>query len=152
MSMFNSLPVNRKNQENRNLFSDFFDLYARDFFNPMMGEEKSETFMPKVEVHESEKGYEVRAELPGMKEEDINLSLEDNCLILQGEKRSEKATENKKQSRSEFSYGSFYRTIPFRVDVDNNNIEANYRNGILNVNLMKKADGTEKTKKIQIKH
>ncbi len=143
MTTSNHLPA-------KNLFSDFFDLYAREFFSPMMGEENTETFMPKVEVHESEKGYEVRAELPGMKEEDINLSLDDNCLILQGEKRSEKIEEKKKSFRSEFSYGSFYRTIPFRADVDNDNIEATYRDGILHVSLHKKADGTEKTKKILI--
>lgn len=133
-------------------FSDFFDLYARDFFSPMLGEENTETFMPKVEVHETEKGYSVRAELPGLKEEDINLSLDDNCLILQGEKRSEKKDEDKYHFRSEFSYGSFYRTIPFRVDVDDNNVEATYRDGILQVDLQKKADGTERTKKIEIKH
>jgi HSP20 family protein len=147
MAIWNNLPANRKNQE---LFSDFFDLYARDFFSPMLGEEKSETFMPKVEVHETEKGYSVRAELPGMKEEDIQLSLDDNCLILQGEKKSETKKEGKNQLKSEFSYGSFYRTIPLRADVDDNNIDATYRDGILHVELVKKADGTERTKRIAI--
>ena len=146
-----NLPV-RRNQDRQNFFSDFFDLYARDFFSPMLGEENTETFSPNVEVQETEKGYSVRAELPGMKEEDINLSLDDNCLILQGEKRSEKKEEDKNHYRSEFSYGSFYRTIPLRVDVDDNNIEATYRDGILQVNLQKKADGTERTKRIEIKH
>ncbi len=150
MAIWNNLPANRKNQDRHNLFSDFFDLYARDFFSPMLGEENTETFMPKVEVQETEKGYSVRAELPGMKEEDINLTLDDNCLILQGEKRSERKDEGKNQFRSEFSYGSFYRTIPFRADVDDNNIDATYRDGILHVNLQKKADGTEKSKRIQI--
>lgn len=146
MSTDKNLPANRRGQ----FLSDFFDLYARDFFSPMMGEERLETFMPKVEVDETEKGYSVRAELPGMKEEDINLSLQDNVLILEGEKRSENKREGKNQYRSEFSYGSFYRTIPFRADVDDNNIDANYRDGILTVNLVKRSDGTEKTKKIEI--
>lgn len=150
--MTNNLPTNRRNQERQNIFSDFFDLYAREFFSPMLGEENAETFMPKVEVQETEKGYSVRAELPGMKEEDINLTLDDNCLILQGEKRSEKKNETDNQFRSEFSYGSFYRTIPLRADVDDNKVEATYRDGILNVTLVKKADGTERKKKISIKH
>lgn len=155
MSMFNNLPANRRNQDNRqlsrnNFFSDFFDLYAREFFSPMLGEENTETFMPKVEVHETDKGYSVRAELPGMKEEDINLTLDDNCLILQGEKKSEIKQEDKNQYRSEFSYGSFYRTIPFRADVDDNRVDATYRDGILRVELVKKSDGTERTKKIAI--
>ena len=147
--MANNLPA-RRNQDRQNFFSDFFDLYAREFFSPMLGEENTETFLPKVELQETEKGYLVRAEIPGMKEEDINLTLDDNCLILQGEKRSEKKEEGKNQFRSEFSYGSFYRTIPLRADVDNNNIEATYQNGIVQVNLVKKADGTEKVKKIAI--
>ena len=150
MALFNNLPANRRNQDNRNLFSDFFDLYARDFFSPMLGEERSETFMPRVEVHETEKGYSVRAELPGMKEEDIKLSLDDNVLVLEGEKKSEQKHEGKNQFRSEFSYGSFYRTIPLRADVDDNNIDATYRDGILTVNLVKRSDGTERTKKIEI--
>ncbi len=147
MSMWNNLPVNKKNQD---FISNFFDLYARDFFSPMMGEEKSETFMPLIEVQENEKGYSVRAELPGIKEEDINLSLNDNCLILEGEKRAERTQDDKNQFRSEFKYGSFYRTIPFRFDVDDNNIEANFSGGVLTVSLRKKSDGTEKKKKIAI--
>ncbi len=133
-----------------NRISDLFDLYARDFFSPMIEEERSTSFTPKVEVNETNKGYFVRAELPGIKEEDIQLTLEDNCLILQGERKSEYKKEDKKNYRSEFSYGSFYRTIPFRVDVDDNSVEANYRDGILTVNLVKKSDGTERTKKIAI--
>ncbi len=135
----NNYPTPRKN-----ILSDFFDLYAREFFNPMIGEENAETFSPRVDVKETATGYSVRAELPGVDEKDINLSLDDNCLILQGEKKTE--------SSSEFSYGSFYRTIPLRADVDDNKIEATYRNGILTVNLVKKEDGTEKSKKIKINH
>lgn len=156
MAIWNNLPAQRRSESERNpalrnsLFSDLFDLYARDFFSPSLGEERTETFMPRVEVNESDKGYSVRAELPGMKEDDIKLSLEDNCLIIEGEKKSEFKREEKNQFRSEFSYGSFYRSIPFRADVDDNNIEATYRDGILNVNLVKRSDGTEKTKRIAI--
>jgi HSP20 family protein len=145
--MWNNLPANKKNQD---FISSFFDLYARDFFSPMLGEEKTETFMPLIEVQENEKDYSVRAELPGIKEEDIHLSLNDNCLILEGEKRTERTQEDKNQFRSEFKYGSFYRTIPFRFDVDDNNIEANFSGGVLTVILRKKSDGTEKKKKIAI--
>ena len=147
MNRERNLPATRKN-----LFSDFFDLYAREFFSPMLGEENTETFMPKVEVEETQKGYFVRAELPGMQEKDINLSLDDNCLILKGEKKSESKSEDKNNVRSEFNYGSFYRTIPFRADVDDNKIDATYKDGILTVNLVKKSDGTERTKRIHIKH
>lgn len=66
-------------------FSDLFDLYAREFISPQLGEEHTETIVPKVEVHETRSGYSVRVELPGIKPDAINLSLEDNCLIIQGE-------------------------------------------------------------------
>jgi len=148
MAQSNNLPTNRRNQDSRFL-TDFFDLYAREFFSPML-DEKQESFLPKVEVRETEKGYQVRAELPGISEEDIDLSLDDNCLILKGERRSEEKDEQEGNYRSEFSYGSFYRTIPFRADVDDDAIEATYRNGILNVSLVKKRDGTERSKKIEI--
>lgn len=140
------------NLTNRHFFSDFFDLYAREFFSPQLGEEKSETFLPKVEVQETATGYEVRAELPGLKEEEIDLRLDDNCLILQGEKRQTRNDEGPHQLRSEFQYGPFYRTIPFRADVDNDKIQATYRDGILHVTLVKKTDGTEMTRKIPINH
>jgi HSP20 family protein len=114
------------------------------------GDERDETFMPKVELDETDRGYYVRAELPGIKEEDIHLTLDENVLVIEGEKKSEKNNERKSSYRSEFNYGTFYRTVPLRSDVDNNNIEATYHDGILSVHFLKKNDGTEKTRKIEI--
>lgn len=139
--------------------SRMFDRYARDFFAPMLEDfdldrslssSDPQNFIPRIEVKDTEHGYEVCAELPGIKPENIDLSLEDNSLIIQGEKRQERKDEEKGRFRSEFSYGSFYRTIPLRQDVDNENINANYEDGILRVQLSKKKDGTEKSRKILI--
>jgi HSP20 family protein len=130
-------------------FSDMFDRYTRDFFSPTLSEGMND-FMPRVEVKETDKTYEVSAELPGMKEDDINVTLRENNLIIEGEKRSESKKEEKDRYRSEFQYGSFYRSIPLQADVDNNNVDANYRNGLLKVTLTKKNDGTQKNKKIKI--
>lgn len=124
MALINILPMK---------VADFFDLYAREFFSPLLGDEKTETFSLDIEVTETQKGYSVRAEIPGVKEDEIQLSLEDNVLVLEKE-------------------GVFYETIPLRVDVDDNQIEATFRDGVLSVELVKKSDGTEKTKRIQIKH
>lgn len=143
-----------KRMENRSHYrphflSDFFDLYAREFFSPML-EEKMETFEPKVELDETDDGYIVRAELPGLKEEDIQLTLDDNVLIIEGEKKSERKNGKRNGFRSEFTYGSFYRVVPLRADVDNNKIDATYEHGILSVRFVKRNDGTEKTRRIEI--
>lgn len=140
-------------------FSRLFDQYARDFFAPFLDDfdvDRSLTsgnpdnFIPRVEVKDSEKGYEVCAELPGIKPENIDLRLEDNSLIIKGERKEERKQEEEGRVRSEFSYGSFYRTIPLRQDVDDQNINASYEDGLLRVSLSKKQDGTEKVRKIPI--
>lgn len=151
----NNLPSRR----NENSFAGLFDRYARDFFAPWLEEfdfdrslssSNPENFIPRIEVHENEKGYEVCAELPGIKQENIDLRLEDNALIIQGEKHQQRKDQEQERSRSEFRYGSFYRTIPLRKDVDNENIEATYQDGILRVSLIKRQDGTERSRKILI--
>ena len=139
MNIWNTQPSKRRIKP-----SDFFDLYAREFFSPML-DEQMETFIPRVELDETDSGYFVRAELPGLKIEDIELTLDDNVLIIEGDKKCEQ-----KSLRSEFCYGPFYRTVPLRSDVDNNNIQATYENGILSVHLLKRNDGTEKKRKIEI--
>jgi HSP20 family protein len=136
-------------QQRGDLFSDMFGRYAREFFAPYLDSEEK-GFNPRVEVKETDKGYHVSAELPGMAEEDIKVSLKDNCLILEGTKESSFKDDQKGYYRSEFSYGSFYRTIPLQADVDDKNVEANYDKGVLTIELIKKADGIEKTRKIAI--
>jgi HSP20 family protein len=136
-------------QQRGDLFSDMFGRYAREFFSPYLDSEER-GFKPRVEIKETDKGYHVSAELPGMAEEDINVSLKDNCLVLEGTKENSFKDDQKGYYRSEFSYGSFYRTIPLQVDVDDQNVEANYDKGILTIELIKKADGIEKTRKIAI--
>lgn len=140
----------------RNDASDVFDRYARDFFSgvlaPFSGNDSDTGFMPRVEVKETDKEYHVIAELPGMKESDIHLSLKENTLVIEGEKRSEKKSEGKGFFRSEFEYGDFYRAIPLNSDVDDKKVEANYKDGLLTISLIKKNDGKEKTVKIPISH
>lgn len=128
---------------------DLFEHFERDFFPQSMTEDMN-NFMPKIEVKNNEKNYVVSAELPGIKENDINVSLEENTLIIQGEKKSESKQEDKGRVHSEFRYGSFYRAIPLEGDVDNTNVDATYRDGILNITLNKRADGPSRTKKIEI--
>jgi HSP20 family protein len=130
---------------------NMFDRLRRDFYSPDIFRD-IEGFSPRVEVKETDKNILVSAEVPGMEDKDINVSLKDNSLVIEGEKRSERKKEDKGFYRSEFSYGSFYRSIPLQADVDADKVEATYKNGILKVTLNKLEESKQTTKRIEIKH
>lgn len=133
-------------------FDEMFDRMRREFYSPDFFRGNLESFGPRVEVQETDKNILVSAELPGMKEKDINVTLKEDNLIIEGERRSEMKKEGKGFYRSEFSYGSFYRSIPLTMSVDKDKVEATYKDGILEVKLNKLADSQQKVKKIEIKH
>lgn len=109
-------------------------------------------FSPKIDVKDEGQNFLVTAEIPGMDEKDIDINIEDNVLTLQGERKSEHTDEDKKKGfyRSEISYGSFYRTIPFNETLDEDKVEANYKHGMLKVILPKKEGAKKKGRKISI--
>lgn len=130
---------------------NIFDRFRRDFYSPdlLRG---VEGFSPKIEVEETDKSIFVSAEIPGMKEKDINVSLRENNLIIEGEKIGQRKNEEKGLYRSEFSYGSFYRTIPLSAEVDTEKVEATYKNGVLEITLNKLEESKQSVKRIEIKH
>lgn len=131
---------------------DLFNRFRKEFFSPDFFRNGDENFMPKVEVKETDKNINVSAEIPGMSEKDISVTLQDNNLIIEGEKKSERKKEDKGYYSSEFSYGSFYRTIPLRTEVDAEKVNATYKDGVLNVTLNKLKEGHQNSKRIEIKH
>lgn len=130
----------------RNEMNEFFDRFAREIFP----DSEAGSFMPRVELRDNGKTYTLSAELPGLKENEINISLQDNTLILEGERKNEYKKEGKGYYRSEFSYGSFYRAIPLASDVNAESVNASYQNGVLTVNIEKVAEVESKAKKITI--
>lgn len=129
---------------------DLFDRFSKDFDMPLT--HTQEQFVPKIEVKDQGNTYLVCAEVPGMDEKDINLTLKDNNLIIEGEKRKESKEEDKEKGyfHSEFSYGRFYRAVPLSEDVDTENVRATYKNGVLDIQLNKLPEKAGKNKKIQI--
>jgi HSP20 family protein len=107
-------------------------------------------FHPKIQIKESKKNFVVSAEIPGMKESDVEVTLEDNTLILQGEKKIESEDEKDGFFTSEFSYGSFYRSIPLNEDVDPDSVKASCNDGVLKVVLNKVKESSHQAKKIQV--
>ena len=110
-----------------------------------------EVMAPAVDVGETEKGYEVTAELPGMNESNIDVKVADGVLTIKGEKKEEKEEKKTDYYVSERRYGSFQRsfTVPAGVDVEK--IEAQFKNGILTVQMPKSAQAQKNEKKIEIK-
>lgn len=121
-----------------------------DRFNRNLGPGSEGDFYPKIEIQDNEKNLVVSAEIPGMSEKDVQVSLRDNQLILEGERKSEKETEENGTYRSEFSYGSFYRTIPLREEVKADSVKATYKDGLLRIKLEKTHASPQNVKKIPI--
>ncbi len=105
-------------------------------------------WMPAVDVFEKEDKFVVKAELPGMKEDDIDVSVVGDTLSIKGEKKTETEVKNEDYYRCERSYGTFYRSIPLPSNVDVDKIEASFDDGVLEVNLPKSAK--VKPKKISV--
>lgn len=111
----------------------------------------SNTFSPKIDISEDEKNIYFEAEIPGIKKEEINISLEDNILTIKGEKkfRGEKKEEN--LIRNERIYGSFSRSFTLHEEINPDAANAEFENGILKIVLEKAAHKIVKERQIQIK-
>jgi HSP20 family protein len=127
-------------QMNR-MFDDFF----RDFDTPMMGRNGWSMSWPHVDVSETDKEVKVTAELPGLTEKDVELTLRDGYLTLKGEKK----VEHKDQVYSELWQGSFERTLDVG-EVDPDKVNAQFKNGVLTVSMEKRPDAQSKMKRIAI--
>ena len=115
----------------------FDDLFGRPLWR-LPVEEKG--WMPAVDVFEKADKFVVKAELPGRKEEDVDVSVIGDTLSIKGEKKTETEIKDENYYRCERSYGSFYRSIPIPSNVDANKIEASFEDGVLEVALPKSAE------------
>ena len=103
---------------------------------------------PAIEMFEKEDKFVVKAELPGMKEEDVDVSVTDGTLTIKGEKKTENEVKEENYYCCERSYGSFFRSIGLPSSVDDKKIKAHYEDGILEIDLPKAAE--VKPKKITV--
>jgi HSP20 family protein len=94
-------------------------------------------WVPAVDVEETENSYLIRAEIPGLKKEDVKLSLTENVLTISGEKKAEVENQNKKYHRLERTYGAFQRSFSLPEPIQADKIEASFRDGLLEVAIPK---------------
>lgn len=126
-------------------FETFSDVNANAKNQPAFG-----TFTPAVDVYEDEHNLVLKLEIPGMNEEDLKVSLEDQMLTVSGERKFEKEEKEESFHRIERRYGSFTRTFRLPSTVDTEKVEAGYDKGILKVTLAKRAEAKPKQIKVAI--
>ncbi|MDJ1175516.1 Hsp20/alpha crystallin family protein [Roseofilum capinflatum] len=107
-------------------------------------------FLPAAELHETPEAFKIKLEVPGMKPEDLDIQVTAEAVSISGERRSESTTEEKGVTRSEFRYGQFQRVIPLPNRIQNNNVEAEYKDGILHLTLPKVEEEQHKVVKVKV--
>jgi HSP20 family protein len=106
---------------------------------------------PAISVAETKDAFEVTAELPGVDEKDIKVSLDENQLVISGEKKAESTKKEKNWHVVERSYGSFYRSMSLPFEPEDGAIDAHFDKGVLHLTIKKPAKATKVSKTINIK-
>ena len=107
-------------------------------------------WLPSTDVYRTNGNLVVKADLPGLKKEDVEVKVEDGFLVVHGERKEEKEEKDKEYYRSECSYGSFYRRVPLPDDVDADKISATVHDGVLEVTVPLPKAETKEAKKIRV--
>src|SRR5271169_978602 len=107
-------------------------------------------FAPPVDVYEDEHNITLKIEVPGIDEKDIDVRIENNTLIVHGERKFEKEEKEENYRRVERQYGSFTRTFSLPSTVNHDNVQADYDKGVLKIKLAKKAEAKPKQIKVNV--
>ncbi|MGQ9844211.1 MAG: Hsp20/alpha crystallin family protein [Spirochaetota bacterium] len=127
----------------KRIFDDFFALEPVDLFDS--------AWVPSIDIEEDEKSIHVKAEIPGIDEKDLTVTLEDNVLTISGEKKEERKEENKRYVLAERRFGSFKRSIALPNEVKADSAKASFKNGVLTINFEKKEVSQPKRITINVK-
>lgn len=106
---------------------------------------------PRIDISETDGEIQVEAELPGVELADVEVSVVNEILVIEGRKSTESEKKEKNYHLVERSQGQFMRRIPLGFDVDADKVEAKFNNGVLNVTIQKPEEQVKKTKKIEVK-
>ena len=147
--MFEMVPWRRYRAPLARPRKDLFHWFLEDFDLPDFSTSGKE-WMPAFDVSETEAEIIVKAEIPGMKVEDIDITLTDGLLTIKGERKMEKEDKQENYHRIERQFGSFSRSLNLGLKVEAEGIDAAYKDGVLTVTLPKAEE--DKPKKIEVKH
>jgi len=129
------------------MFEDVFNERLTPFFNTM-GSMMAPTF--KVDISEDEKSFYITADIPGVKKEDVKVTMDEDVLCITAERSQEEEEKKKNYHRVERSWGSLTRSFSIGDNVDGENIKASYDNGVLKVVVPKKEPEAKKSKEITV--
>jgi HSP20 family protein len=128
--------------------ANLLDCFLDDFRAPALSMNDN-SWIPDIDIKENEKEILVRAEVPGIDKKDIDITMSEGLLTIRGEKRHDDEVKREDYHRVESRYGSFSRSFRLPVEIVNDKIEANYKDGVLSI-VLPKADAPA-PKKIEVK-
>jgi HSP20 family protein len=142
--------LTRWERDMERMMDDFFDRRMRPWWpERWFRTEDMLTNAPAMDVFQDKDEIVIKAELPGMEKENVEVNLIDHTLTIKGEKKKEDEVKEEHYYRSERSYGSFVRTLQLPADVQADKVKASFKNGVLEVRLPKTEEA--KTKEIKVK-
>jgi HSP20 family protein len=121
-----------------------------DFFGRASQEQNLTTWAPAVDIYEGEHELVVKADLPGVKPEELDIRVENNILTIRGERKFEKKVDEKNYLRVERAYGSFARSFSLANTVNSDAIKADYRDGVLTLSVPKREEAKPKQIKVNV--
>ena len=133
----------------RRMERDMEDLMDRFFRDEEFWGMPEKVFAPMADIAETDKGYEVTMDLPGIDPKDLTVEIREGALWVSGERKEEKEEKGKTFHRMERHYGAFRRGIPLDLPVDREKVEAKYHDGVLKVTVAKIPEA--ETKRIEVK-
>lgn len=145
-SRFTDIANNRENIEN--IFAEFFNDFNRPS-SSSLSETVRATLLPRLNISETDNKYFIEAELPGVKQSDLELKLDNNILVIKGKTEESKESKERNYFTRERYYGSFQRSLTLPNNINENDITANFKDGILNIEITKKLENS--TKNIEVK-
>lgn len=128
---------------------DRIQRYFEDFSN--FGFNFTDNFNPRIDITEDEKNIHVTAEIPGVKKDNLKITLQDNILTIEGEKKKEEEKKEKNYYRSERVFGSFKRSFTLPVEVNSDKVNAKFEDGMLNITVEKLEPKPKNEKVIELK-
>lgn len=148
--MSNTSPVLRNTMSPWNSFRDL-EHRLNHIFNgtPVDPETDAASYVPAVDLHESDEAYTLVADLPGMKKENIDVRVHDDVVTIKGERKHEDWSQDKGWRRIERSYGAFQRSFRLPDGIDAGNVDAKFEHGVLSVTLPKPEQA--KPRQIEVK-
>lgn len=117
---------------------------------PDTGIDRISAKVPAAEIQETEDAIHLKLELPGIAAKDLDVQVTENAVAISGERKSENKTQENGRTMTEFHYGKFQRVIPLNTRIQNTNVTADYKDGILNLILPKTTEEKNKVVKVNL--